>query len=353
MGASKTLSRTVNVLLKLVLPLVISVGLCWVLFKDDNLLELWHIAANSCDFSMIGVVVLLNIASNFFRALRWRLQLSGAGIETPFHVCLYAIFGTYATNLVFPRLGEVWRCGYVANAQRSPFATVFGTMLADRLADLLTGFSFFLATLFLGHKAIIAFLQRYPHIYDAIMSTLSSPLFWILTTMVVGFFIFIYNTRSRNFILVKLHDFLHGIGEGISSIFTMKGRGLWLLWTVGLWGCYFFQMYFAFLAFPFTRDIVAEHGMIAVLTTFTLGSIAMGIPSNGGLGPYQIAIVFALGLLAPAALTAADKAVFNLDAKAFANFILAISMLVVIVLGLWAFAAIAISKRKSSPTHNK
>ena len=42
----------------------------------------------------------------------------------------YSIFGTYAVNLVFPRLGEVWRTGYIAQRQKAPFTTVFGSMVA-------------------------------------------------------------------------------------------------------------------------------------------------------------------------------------------------------------------------------
>ena len=72
-----------------------------------------------------------------------------------------SIFGTYFVNLLFPRLGEVWRCGYIANREKAPFSLVLGSMVGDRLSDtltvlLLTVFTFFLA----GDKLALFFDAR-------------------------------------------------------------------------------------------------------------------------------------------------------------------------------------------------
>ena len=116
----------------------------------------------------------------------------------------------------------------------------------------------------------------------------------------------------------------------------MPGKGKWLLLTLGIWTCYFLQLYVSFYAFPFTAALLAEYGVPAALVTFVLGSLAMGVPSNGGIGPWQWAVIFALGIYG------LPKA----EAGAFANLSLGTTTLLTIALGIFTFAAIAFDKRR-------
>lgn len=346
MGRNGKKSNVWGTLLKFVLPLAVSVGLCWLLFHEDNFSDIWEAVESNCNFWWIGGMLVLSFMSNVFRALRWQIQLAGADVPTPFKTCLYGIFGTYATNLVFPRLGEVWRCGYVANRCRAPFATVFGTMIADRFADLLTGALFVVATLFFGRHAIVMFFRKYPDTIEKIQSLVASPWLWIILGGIVSAIVLVCMVKTKGGVLARIHGFISDLWEGFASIVSMPGKWKWLLWTVGLWGCYFFQMYLAFMAFPFSREIFAQYGWSAVLITFTLGSVAMGVPSNGGFGPYQLAIIFALGMFLPHDACWEVKKAFEIDSKAFANLVLAAGTLLVIVLGLWTFISIAIDNRR-------
>jgi hypothetical protein len=106
--------------------------------------------------------------------------------------------------------------------------------------------------------------------------------------------------------------------------------------TFCIWGCYFSQLYVAFYAFPFTSEILAQHGILVALVAFVLSSISMGVPSNGGIGPWQWAIIFALGIYG------LDKA----NAGAFANLVLGMQTLLLIALGIFTFAAIALDKKR-------
>ena len=122
-------------LLKYGVPVTITVGLCYMLVKGTDLHEMWHTIRTECDFRWIGANLLLVIGAQVARAARWRLQLRALGIKASLWVLTLSVFGTYAVNLVFPRLGEIWRTGFIAERHRSPFTTVFGSMVADRLAD--------------------------------------------------------------------------------------------------------------------------------------------------------------------------------------------------------------------------
>ncbi len=51
--------------------------------------------------------------------------------------------------------------------------------------------------------------------------------------------------------MLKAKAAVRELWAGFAAIFTMPGKGLWLLLTVGIWGCYFVQMLVVFQAFGF------------------------------------------------------------------------------------------------------
>ena len=98
----------------------------------------------------------------------------------------------------------------------------------------------------------------------------------------------------------------------------MKGIWLYLLLTVGIWTCYFMETYLCFYAFPFTRALVDEPGscwgLVPGLVVFVFGSCSMIVPSNGGLGPWNIAVMFALTLFG---ISSGDGAAYSIVCWSF------------------------------------
>lgn len=332
----KKTSHLFTNLLKYVVPLVVSVGLCWLLFTGIDFKEMMSIIREQCDFRWIALGFVFSIAAQVFRAYRWAIQLRALSIVPPIHVLVYSIFGTYAVNLVFPRLGEVWRCGYIAQRQNSLFTSVFGSMVADRLSDtvavaLITLFAFAVAS-----DAILGFLRQNSASYVAIAGILRSPWLWGgFVAVVIAVWIFM-KRRSSNKFIIKVQNAVKELWQGFAVIVKMPGKGRWLLFTVGIWTCYFMQMYVSFYAFPFTEALLASYGTQVALVAFVLGSISMGVPSNGGIGPWQWAVIFALGIYG----------LPHAQAVAFANLSLGTTTMLTIVLGIFTFAAIAAEKRR-------
>ena len=75
---------------------------------------IFQILKSDVNYFWIILSMVIAAFSHIARAFRWRLQLRALNITPSMRVLINAIFGTYAMNLLFPRLGEVWRCGYVA-----------------------------------------------------------------------------------------------------------------------------------------------------------------------------------------------------------------------------------------------
>ena len=269
-------------IMKFAVPLIVTVGLCYVLFKGLDFNEMMAIISEQCDFRWIALALVLSILSHVWRAFRWRIQLRALGVDAPRFALVLSIFGTYAVNLVFPRLGEVWRTGYVSVREDARFSTVFGSMIADRFADLVTVGLLTLATFVMARGPIVEFVRAYPDAYQKLLNMATSPWTWgALAVVVLAMWWVLSHSRSR--LVAKSRDFLNGLWGGFAAIARMRGKFQWLGLTVCIWGCYFLQLEVAFHAFPLTRALFDSHGLLVVLVCFVLTSISMGIPSNGGI----------------------------------------------------------------------
>lgn len=337
MAEKKGAGAIVGNILKFVIPLVISVGLCYLLFTGIDFHEMTAIIRDQCDFRWIALGFVFSIMAQVFRGYRWGIQLKALDVATPTKVLVFSIFGTYAVNLVFPRLGEVWRSGYIAQRQHAPFTTVFGSMVADRLSDTVAVLLITLLAFLVASKAILGFLDENGESYAMIGRMLASPWLWCAIVLCVAALIFLLKIKTANRVLLKIQKALIELWQGFVVILRMPGQGRWLLYTLGIWASYFLQTYVCFYAFPFTSQLLADYGIQVALVTFVLGSISMGVPSNGGIGPWQWAVMFALGIYGlPMA-----------QAGAWANLVLGTTTLLTIVLGIFTFISIALDKKKT------
>ena len=285
--------------LRYILPIAFTVLLLVYLFHKVDFKEMWQLLKHGVDYWWILLAMGISILSHIFRAARWQLQLNALDVRPPFMALCCSIFGCYALNLVFPRLGEIWRCTYISSKKKNSFTTVLGSMIADRAADTLMVASLLVFSLIVAAPAIHSFLDKYPLGKDFV-HLISQFWFWAaiiggIILLMAFFFIF----RHHPF-MQKIKDMALSVWAGIIVIAKMKGKWKFLIFTLCIWGCYYIQLYVAFFAFDFTRALCHAPGLAAgftpCLVAFVLSSISMAIPSNGGLGPWNIAIMFALAI---------------------------------------------------------
>ncbi len=331
-----------GILVKYIAPLAVSVGLCWLLLRDYDLSGMVALARSECMPLYIALGMGLTVVAHVFRALRWRLQLRALGIDAPLWALVISIFGTYAINLVFPRLGEVWRSGYIARRQRAPFATVLGSMVADRLADTLAVLIITILAVLLAGASIMSYLEQTGHTPVALARTLTSPWLWAGIALAAGIAWWLLARKSDNRWIRRTRDVVRQMWHGFAVVGSMRGRGRWLLYTAGIWGSFFLSMYAEFFSFPFTASVAAEHGLTTVLVTFVLSSLSMGVPSNGGIGPWQWAVMFALSVYA----------VPQMQGATFANTVMAVSTVFNILLGIITFIVIAATSKRPARNNN-
>ena len=328
-----------KILLRYCVPAVITVGLCYLLVRGMDLRQMWETICTQCDFRWIAVNILLLIGAMWARAARWQLQLRALGIKASVWVLTLRVFGTYAVNLVFPRLGEVWRTGFVAERQKAPFTTVFGSMVADRLSDTVMVGLISLSAFVLAGPQLMSYLGQNPGLMARIIALLCSPVLWGCMTAVLAVTVWIFVRYPENKVVATCRRLWQGLWEGFAVIGRMRGKGLWLFYTLILWACYFVGLVCAFMSFPLVAEVMVCHGLTAVLLCFVLTSLSMLVPSNGGIGPWQWAMIFGLSLYCDGipGLTKDYMA-------SFANLALGVQAVTSIILGLFTFAWIALTK---------
>lgn len=344
-----------GVIVKFIVPVAVSCGLCWIMSHNIDFNAMLGVVREQCDFRWIGLMLGLSMVPMILRAVRWGIQLRALGVDAPLHSLIYSVAGCYSLNLVFPRLGEVWRTGYIAYREDAPFSTVFGSMIADRFADLITVGILTAVTFFLAREPIVDFVRTYPDAYERIMAVATSPWIWLAAVAAVAG-AWWWLRRSRGTFAGKVKGFLGGLWEGFAAVAHMKGKLSWLALTVGIWGCYYFQLVVAFNAFPLLRELIHSSGLIVTLVCFVLTSIAMGVPSSGGIGPYQTTMLFGLNIFLPilqraqeasgAAVVSAGE--FAVTGAAFGNVVIAAQTVLLIVLGLVVFLLVALDKRRQN-----
>ncbi|MDE5869704.1 MAG: flippase-like domain-containing protein, partial [Muribaculaceae bacterium] len=269
------------------------------MFKKVDFAEMWNLISHGVDYWWILAAMFISIFSHISRAARWRIQLRSLGINAPMLPLCCSIFGCYALNLVFPRLGEVWRCSYISGREKAPFTTVLGSMVADRVCDTLVVLGLTFLAFLIATPAIESFLVKYP-IGKGLVDMLTGPYFWIIAVAVcIGVWLLLRFGKDTKFVKMTV-GWVKNLWSGFAAILKMEGKWEFLLLTLAIWGCYFIQLYVAFFAFDFTRNLCHDpalgYGLVPCLVAFVLSSIGMAVPSNGGLGPWNIAVMFGLAV---------------------------------------------------------
>lgn len=337
------LEKLKNVLSKILdygVPFIISALLVVWLFKKVDFHKVLDVIRTGCDFWFVALMMFITTLSHITRGVRWGIQLRGAGVpRMPVVRESVSIFGAYALNLVFPRLGEVWRCVYVSRREDVKLSTVVGTDIGDRGSDAVVVASLTVISLFVSRRAIDAFLSHYAVGRD-IWHTVSDIWLWVGVLGAVTAIWAVLHYLRRFSIINKIDGSLERVWQGFKVLFTMKGKLEYAFLTIGIWGCYFMETYVMLFAFPFTRELISAPGMalgfVPGLVVFVFGSWSMAIPSNGGLGPWNLAVMFALSLYG----------IGDTEGAAFAMVMWGCQAAWLVVLGLFSAGYVLIDNRK-------
>ncbi len=271
--------------LKATLPLFIGIFLIWLSLskftsEDFKIMKSSFLNAN---YWWIALSILIAIASHLSRAYRWKYMLTSLGYQTHFYNKTFAVFISYFVNMGIPRAGEVARATTINQYEGVPIDKAFGTIVAERLADMV------LYLIIIG----LGFIAQYSLISEVVFSKIpKNPIFILgilIIITIIGYLLFNSIKTSKIPFFKKVRTFIIGLWQGVQTIFTMENKWAFIAHTVFIWLCYVLMLYVVTFAFPETTGI----GLGAVLVCFILGTFAFAT-TNSGIGVYPLVIQKAL-----------------------------------------------------------
>lgn len=275
------MNNTVKKSLKIVLPLALGGFLVWYSLSNISIDVLIGYFKNA-NYSWIFLGLFFGILSHLSRAYRWKFMLEPIGYKPKFTNSVLAVLIAYLVNLAIPRAGEVSRAAVMTNYENVPFEKGFGTIVAERIADLI---------MMLIIVAITLFVQ-FDFIYDLLTKNFDpTKIILLLVALIIGFFVFTsFVKKAKKGFLLKIKTFVAGLVEGVTSIFKMKNKWAFIFHTVFIWAMYV-AMFWATI--PAIESLNVPIG--GVLIGFIAGGFSIAA-TNGGVGLYPIAVAGAFAL---------------------------------------------------------
>ncbi|TYP99966.1 hypothetical protein C7447_101574 [Tenacibaculum adriaticum] len=275
------MNLSIKNILKTILPLALGGFLVWYSISKISLETLLQYFKKA-NYSWITLGLFFGILSHLSRAYRWKYLLEPMGYKPNFGNSTMAVLVAYLVNLTVPRAGEVSRAAVMANYEGIPFEKGFGTIVAERIADLLMMLCIITITLFV----------QFDFIYNLLTKNFNPTKIIIgLLILVSGFYIFSYFVRNaESGFLFKIKTFVNGLIEGATSVFKMKNKWAFIFHTVFIWLMYI-AMFWATV--PAIDNLHVPFG--AVLIGFIAGGFSIAA-TNGGIGLYPVAVAGAFAL---------------------------------------------------------
>jgi|TARA_B110000914_G_scaffold187314_1_gene171738 glycosyltransferase 2 family protein len=272
---------SIKKILKTVLPLVFGGFLVWYSISKisvDILLGYFKDA----NYNWIFLGLFFGILSHFSRAYRWKFMLDPLGFKPKFTNSILAVLVGYLVNLALPRAGEVSRALVLTNYENIPFEKGFGTIVAERIADLIMMLCIIIVTLFV----------QFDFIYELLSNNFDpTKIGVVLVILILVFYIFTYFVKkATSGFFLRIKTFVFGLVEGVTSIFKMKKKWAFIFHTLFIWAMYVLMFW---ATIPAIEGLEVPFG--GVLIGFIAGGFSIAA-TNGGIGLYPIAVTAALAL---------------------------------------------------------
>ena len=317
------MNSTCKKILKTTLPLLLGGVLVWYsLARMDQEKMFFHL--RNANYAWIFLGLFFGVLSHLSRAYRWKFMLAPLGYKPKFTNSVLAVLIGYFVNLAIPRAGEVSRATVMVNYENIPFEKGFGTIVAERIADVMMMFLIIGITLFFQFDFILTLISNS---FEPLKIGL------IFIGVIIGIIIFSsFVKKAKLGFLLKIKNFVVSLTEGVTSILKMKKKWAFIFHTIFIW-----TMYVAM----FWATIPAIQGLEVPVGGILVGFIAGGFSiaaTNGGIGSYPLAVTGAFLL-------------FNLPespSEAFGWIMWSAQTLMIVVFGGLAFLVLPIYNKKKN-----
>lgn len=325
-------------IIKFILLLTIAIGLLLFAFRGISIKKIAHEIFRANIFWVLLSLV-PSIIALVSRAYRWNLLIEPLGYKPRLKNTFYAVTIGYFANLAFPRLGEVTRCGTLGRVESIPFSSLLGTVIVERIVDVISLLICLMLTAIIEFKRLGNFLTKniIDPVFGKFKTIITSPVAIAvgLVFVVLVCFVLIY-FRKRQKQKRKESTISHFIKEliaGLRAIVTLKRPWLFVFHSIFIWVLYFLSAWVCFFALPATSGL----GLGVALFVLTLGGLGMSAPVQGGIGVYHLLVSQGLMLYG----------LSQEEGLAFATLLHSLQIVMIVVLGSLSMLLIFFNRKTS------
>ena len=325
---------------KVVLPFVLGGAILWWMYRGEDFSSISHVLTEEMNWTWMLLSFPFGILAQMFRGWRWKQTLEPiltrkdeAPAINRASTCIHAVFISYAASLIIPRIGEFSRCAILKRYDGISFSKALGTVVTERAVDTLIVMIYSGIILLVEMSVFGTFFRKTGTSLDRILGGFSA-MGWVVTAICAVAVLILLHLLLKNFsIYNKVKMTLGGIWEGVLSLKGVRNLPLYLFFSIGIWVMYFLHYYLTFFCFDFTENL----GIGCALVSFVVANFAVIVPTPNGAGPWHFAIKTMLILYG-----VADE-----QALWFVLIVHTVQTMLVIALGIYAWAALMFTKRVS------
>ena len=310
-----------------------AVGILWWMYRGIGWEELMDALSHKMSWTWMLLSLPFGVLAQVLRAIRWRQVLAPAGEKPRLSTCTHAVFLSYASSLVVPRVGEVLRCGVLRRYEGTNFTCCVGTVVTERIIDTLVVLVLSALVFLTQIPVFLNFFQETGVSVSGLLGQFS--LTGWLVTAVCGLLalVCIVLVSKRFRIFSKTKSVVSDLKNGLLSVKEVENPLLFIVYTLGIWVSYYLHFYLTFFCFDFTAGL----SPLAALVAFVVGTFAVLVPTPNGAGSWHFAVKTVLVLFG----------VGQTDAAVFVLIVHTLQTLLVALLGVWSSIVLALRKPKS------
>ncbi len=268
----------------------IGVGLVWLSIHNipDKDIETTKQSFKNANYTIVIISAIISLLAHAVRAWRWNLLMQPLGHSISFKNSFAGVMIGYVVNYAVPRAGELSRCGVATKYEKIPFPAALGTVITERIVDVILLLVLFFITLAVQFTELMGLTNLYllQPLSVKMSGLMHNKLYLIILIVFILVFmgtLYLLRNKIRSVFTGKIGGLLKSFADGLRSIKGLKKPGLFIFQSLLIWFLYFLSLYVCFFCFPET-SVLGLKPALSVLLFSTIGVMV----SPGGIGAYQI-----------------------------------------------------------------
>ena len=328
------IKKIANNIWKVALSLILGGASLYWMYRGFDFKQVEDVLLHKMGWTWMLLSFPFGISAQVFRGWRWKQSLEPLGEKARSSISIYSIFLSYALSLVIPRAGEFARCGVLKKWDDVSFPKALGTVVTERAIDSLLVLLITALVFVMQIPVFLNFFEKTGTSMDSLLSQFTATGYIVTAICGIAVLILAHYLLKRLAIYNKVKATLGGLWQGIISLKGVRNVPLYIALTLGIWLSYFFHYYLTFQCFEATSHL----NLMCGLVTFIVGSIAVIVPTPNGAGPWHFAVKTMLILYGIQAN----------DALFFVLIVHSVQTLLVVLLGIYAWIALAFTGKVKS-----